>query len=351
VTEAGRSEPGVDEVSSALRGFLESRLPPGADPQISALRRSGTGSSRENWPFDAEWTAGGVREVRRLLMRRDPPVSVVDTGRALEFDLLERLAGSPVPAPEVHWLDDTGEHLLRPTMVVTRYEGAADRAVLRSSDPLGLGPDGQLALARDMCDVLADLHSLDVDASGIAGRLDDPGPSPAQFELDRWEKELAAATLEPQPALRVALDWLRDHAPPPPRRRVLVHGDFRPANVLVRDGRLSVLLDWELAHLGDPLDDLGWYTAPLYAREHFIAGSWSSEDFLRRYSERTGTDVDPAALHFWQVFATFRLAVIALAGIRAFVEGASDRPAAPADAVIRQVLAGVLAGSAGTKEE
>jgi aminoglycoside phosphotransferase (APT) family kinase protein len=74
---------------------------------------------------------------RHLLMQRDPPVSVVDPGRAMEFHLLERLAGTPLPAPEVHWLDDTGENLFRPTMVVTPYEGATGRAVLRSADPLG----------------------------------------------------------------------------------------------------------------------------------------------------------------------------------------------------------------------
>jgi aminoglycoside phosphotransferase (APT) family kinase protein len=337
------SEPGEAEIEAALRRFLELNLPPGADPRVHGLRRSGTGSSRENWPFDAEWTTGDDRVSRPLLMRRDPPVSVVDTGRAMEFHLLERLAGTPVPAPEVHWLDDSGEHLMRPTMVVSRYDGAADRAVLRSSDPLRLRPERQLQLATDMCDVLADLHRVDVDETGIAAGLADPGAMPAEHELSRWERELDAQELEPQPALRVAAAWLHDHLPPPPRRRVLVHGDFRPANVLVRDGRLAVLLDWELAHLGDPLDDLGWYTAPLYSREHFIPGVWTCEDLLRRYSERTGTEVDLDALHFWQVLSTFRLAVISLTAVRAFVEQGSDRPAAPATAVIRQVLLGVLA--------
>jgi aminoglycoside phosphotransferase (APT) family kinase protein len=343
VSAPAAAEPGLAEIELALQRFLESRLPAGAAPHVSALRRSGTGSSRENWPFDAEWTTDGQRTVHELLMRRDPPVSVVDTGRAAEFHLLERLAGTPVPAPRVHWLDDSGDHLFRPTMVVTRYEGDADRAVLRPADPLRLGPERQVALAEDMCDALAELHRVDVTETGIAEGLPDPGPAPAEDELARWERELDAQQLEPQPALRLAANWLRDHLPPPPEHLVLVHGDFRPANVLVRDGRLAVLLDWELAHLGDPLDDLGWYTTPLYAREHCIPGAWSSDDFLRRYSERTGTVVDPAALHFWQVLSTFRLAVIALTAVRAFVEGGSDRPAAPADGVIRQVLAGVLA--------
>lgn len=227
-------------------------------------------------------------------------------------------------------------------MIVGRRDGAADRAVLRDIDPLRLGASGRLALARRMGEVLAELHGLDVDVTGLRKELEDPGPYPAEHELDRWERELDAQQLEPQPALRLAAEWLHDHLPPAPPRIVLVHGDFRPANVLVHDGAFDVLLDWELAHLGDPLDDLGWYTAPLYAKEHFIPGAWEQGDFLRRHRELTGVEIDPAALKFWQVLSTFRLAVIALTGVRTFCEDAAERPAAPADAVIRHVLAAVL---------
>jgi len=341
--EPAAADPGTGELAAALEAFLRSRLPDGAEPRISGLHRSGTGTSRENWPFDAVWNVDGRPVTHRLLMRRDPSAGVVETGRDAEFWLLRRLAGTPVPVPEVYWLDATGEFLHRPTMIVKRYEGAAHRAVLRPADPLSLGADGQLALAEQICEALARLHLVDVDATGLRDELEDPGPNPAEHELDRWVRELDAQEIEPQPALRLAAAWLRDHLPPPPRTTVLVHGDFRPANVLVRDGRLEAVLDWELAHLGDPLDDLGWYTAPLYAKEHFIPGRWEPADFLRRYTELTGFPVDPEALRFWQILSTFRLAVIALTGVRNFCEGRGDRPAAPADALTRRLLADILA--------
>jgi aminoglycoside phosphotransferase (APT) family kinase protein len=330
------------EVSTALQRFLAQQLPADAGPEIFGLRRSGTGSSRENWPFDAAWSADGVRTTHQPLMRRDPPVSVVDTARSTEFGLLRSLADTAIPAPLVHWLDDEGEHLFRPTMIVSRYEGSAHRAVLRDSDPMRLGRDRQLALAQDLCDLIGDVHGLDIDAIGLRGIFEAPIPTPAEHELTRWEGELDKDELEPHPALRLAAGWLRDHLPPAPARTVLVHGDYRPANVLIEDGRVAVLLDWELAHLGDPLDDLGWYTAPLYAREHFVPGSWEPADFVRRYTARTGTPVDPAGLHFWQVMSTFRLAIMALTGIRAFVVNGADRSAATADRVIKQVLDGLL---------
>jgi len=324
----------VEVVQQRLRAFLAERTGD-AGLTVTGLRRSGTGSSRENWPFDAHWVEDGTAVHRRLLLRRDPPSSVVDTGRATEFALLKALEPTPVPAPVAHWLDDRGDELLRPSMIVDRHPGRAHRAVLRpEKNPLGLTPGQQTELAQSLCDLLAAVHTLDVAAAGLRTVLPSPQPDPATAELDRWERSLAESEWEPQPTLRWTLRWLRDHVPPAPAREVLVHGDFRPANVLVESGHAPVLLDWELAHLGDPLDDLGWYCAPLYHREHFLPG-WDQEAFLRRYTELTGVHVDRDALLFWQVLAMFRLAVIALQAVRVFATGESDRPAAPATGLTR----------------
>lgn len=333
----------VPLVVDRLRAFLAARLPGASDVTVSGLQRAGTGSSRENWPFDASWRTAGGTVRRPLLLRRDPPSAVVDTGRATEFALLGALAETAVPVPAAYWLDDTGEHLLRPSMVVERLPGSAHRAVLRERNPLQLTAQQRQQLAVRMCDLLADVHRVDVDAAGLRDVLDAP-EHPAETELHRWLRRLDRAELEPQPALRWTARWLRDHLPPPPPRLVLVHGDFRPANVLVHDGTVRALLDWELAHLGDPLDDLGWYCAPLYAREHFVTGSWERADLLRRYTERTGHRVDEEALRFWQVMTVFRLAVIALQGVRIFCTGESDRPTAPVDAVVRHAVAALDGG-------
>lgn len=323
-------EESAEVVEQRLTDFLADRLTGAEGLTISGLQRSGNGSSRENWPFDARWKEGGDSVHHRLLLRRDPLSSVVDTGRAAEFGLLKALEPTPVPTPVVHWLDDSGAELLRPSMIVERHPGRAHRAALRDKNPLGLSDAGRIGLARSMCDALASAHALDPEALGLDEVLPVPRPTPAAAELERWERNLDEAELDPQPTLRWTLRWLRDHQPRPPSRLVLVHGDFRPANVLVHEGSMQALLDWELAHLGDPLDDLGWYCAPVYRGEHFIPGAWDQDDFLDRYAELTGTRPDPSELLFWQVLAMFRLAVIALQGVRIFCSGESDRPAAPA---------------------
>lgn len=333
------ADPDAD-LAGRIEDFLRDALPGAEQVEVTGLRRAGGGSSKENWPFDAQWVIDGVPERRALLLRRDPEASVVETGRRAEFELLSALAATPVPTPRVLALDEDGSRLGRPSMLVERIEGRAHRAVLKAADPLGLGGERRLAVAEAIADTLGAVHRLDVAATGIDAALPGVGHDPAAHELDHWLGELDRVALEPQPALRFAARWLRDHRPPPPDRVTLVHGDFRPANVMVGpDGRIAALLDWEMAHLGDPYDDLGWYCTSIYRGEHLIAPAWDKDAFLRRYSAAAGTAVeDGPRLHFWEVMSVFRLAVIALTGIRIFCDGTSTRPAAPADRLVRRVL-------------
>jgi aminoglycoside phosphotransferase (APT) family kinase protein len=328
----------MTDLRAALQEFIAERLPDHHDLEVTEPRRLAGGSSQENWAVDAHWTQGGTRCTVPLLLRREPASGVVDTVRDVEFELLRSLGATDLPVPAVHWADD-GAALGRPSMIVQRLDGAAHRGVLRDTDPLGIGDTARLELAGSLADLLASVHRLDVAELGLDTVLPTAGADPARAELDRWELELSRVELEPQPVLRFVARWLRDRLPSPPERITLVHGDFRPANVLVHSGRVEALLDWELAHLGDPVDDLGWYTCSIYAVEHFLPGRWEADDFVARYAVAVGVDgVDPGRLHFWQVMSTFRLAIMALTGVRNSCDGTTDRPAAPADHVARRAL-------------
>ncbi|MCG2621229.1 phosphotransferase family protein [Arthrobacter sp. I2-34] len=324
-----------------IADFIGARVDGGA-VEVSGLHRVGGGSSRENWPFDALWGNGGSRRSHALLLRRDPQDSVVSSDRDVEFNLLGALESTPVPAPRALWIDEAGNHFDRPSMILERCPGSAARSVLRDKDPLGLGLPGQVGLAQELCRLLVTVHRLDVGDAGLDGILQPPPNNPAEDQLRMWLAELDRQETAPEPQLRMAATWLGDNLPDPPERLVLVHGDFRPANVLVHEGRIEALLDWELARLGDPLDDLGWYTAPLYRQEHFIPGFWEASDFLACYEQLAGFAVEPAALKFWQVLATFRLAVIALTSVRSFREGTADRPTAPVTGIAAQALAAAI---------
>ena len=147
-------------------------------------------------------------------------------------------------------------------------------------------------------------------------------PPPGQSTTGK--ASFAGYNSSPSPKLAVIMAWLRANAPDSPVT-TLVHGDFKPGNVLMEGDQVTVVLDWETAHLGDPHEDLGWVTNPLRAREHSIPGSWEPEHLVARWSRQTGFEVDRDAVHWWSVLANLKLAVIVLTGNRAFVEHRIDR--------------------------
>jgi aminoglycoside phosphotransferase (APT) family kinase protein len=316
----------VSDLPDTLRSWLAS-WQPGLDLAITEPVLLGGGSSKQNWAFDATWA--GVQ--RQLILRQDAERGVVSTSLAVEAELMDALVGTGVPVPAVLGADTTGAVFGIPSIVVSRLPGRADRAVLRDADPFELGAEGRLALAHQLADLLADVHA--VDAATLTGVLPDPGPDPAGHEVAHWTEQLAHERARGHGTAAVlddTLAWLGTHLPSPPPHQVLVHGDFRPANVLVEAGAVTALLDWELAHLGDPFDDLGWYTGAIYRREHFLDG-WTLEDLLARYHERTGLAPDPERLRFWQVFSTFRLTLIAVRAVRLLAEGSPMGKDAPVD--------------------
>jgi aminoglycoside phosphotransferase (APT) family kinase protein len=123
--------------------------------------------------------------------------------------------------------------------------------------------------------------------------------------------------------LDLAERWLLAHAPPA-ARRTLVHGDYRIGNVIFDARGVRAILDWELAHVGDPAEDLGWLCVRAWrfgSDALPVGGIGTREELLAAYREAGGAELDPAALRFWEAFGNFRLAVIFLNQARAFLDG------------------------------
>ena len=319
------------EIIELLRQFIAAQTGAPA-PQIASLERASLGRSRENWLFDARWDDGdGAPEP--LIVRRDPEGGLVDTDRALEFDLLRALEDSDLPTPTVRWLDPEGEWLGRPSMIMQCRPGESDYYILNGERP----ESERLELARRFCDLLAAVHQVPWQELGLGTILADPGPDAAKVELARFVTVLRQDELRTYDEIEAGVAWLEGHAPASPRT-VLVHADFKPGNLLLVGDEVTALLDWELAHLGDPLEDLGWVTQPLRTREHLIAGAWESTDLLARYEERTGFAVDPEALRWWRLFATFRTAVMQVSGLRAYVDGRGDKAFRPSERVLDSIM-------------
>jgi aminoglycoside phosphotransferase (APT) family kinase protein len=161
-------------------------------------------------------------------------------------------------------------------------------------------------------------------------------------QIDDWEARFRRWALRPHPMAHRALAWLRANAPAA-ERLSLVHGDYRLGNFLEREGRISAILDWELVHLGDPVEDLGWAFLPQYrGGAPLVCGLASEADFLARYEARSGLTVDPASLRFYLVFSLLKLAFTHMAAARCFEGGLFNDMRMPAMAtqiapVFRQI--------------
>lgn len=310
----------IQHVVDGLTELMRHEIPGARDISLEGLTRSAGGLSRENWSFDASWTDPAGRHSYPLMLMRDAAGTLLNTERSREFSILKALEGSAVPAPVVHWMDPDGSFLGAPSVVMERMPGACDYMILNGSRPL---PE-RMQLARGFLDLLLKIHAVDWRASGLGDRLGVPEGSPANVELNHWEAEYRRIQLEPHPELDFVLIWLRDHAPEA-EAIVLVHGDFKPGNALVEGQRITAKLDWETAHLGDPLEDLGWVTNSVRMREHQIAGHWERAQIVEAYRKSTGRTVREADLNWWNIFSCWKLAVIQLTAVNEFVAGRYNR--------------------------
>ncbi|MBC7548436.1 MAG: phosphotransferase family protein [Polaromonas sp.] len=310
----------AERVVAGLQAMIMDAIPTAHNFAFTGVKRYAGGLSRENWSLDATWVDATGAQSRQLMLMRDASGTLLDTDRKREFAVLKALEATPVPAPKAHWIDHDGHWLGAPSLVMNRMPGRCEYMVLNGTWPL----DARLKLARSFTELMANIHAVDWRANGLGAVLDVPTDSPSRVELAHWDAEYRRVQLEPHPELDCILVWLGLNAPKA-QAIVLVHGDFKPGNALIEGEHISAKLDWETAHLGDPLEDLGWVTNSVRKREHQIAGVWEREQIVATYSALTGRRVNEAALRWWNVFSCWKLAVIQLTAVSEFVAGRYDR--------------------------
>jgi aminoglycoside phosphotransferase (APT) family kinase protein len=204
-----------------------------------------------------------------------------------------------------------------------RVDGCETNPLTLATSPLYA--EARPRLPRRFVEVLAAIHATDWRALGLdfLGVPESPahcGPK----EIEKWAQVLEREAMEPHPVLRAAFRWLRKHLPPPAQKIVLVHADFRAGNFLCNpQGEIKAFLDWEMVHLGDPMEDVAWACIRpwRWIGGELIGGLMERKEFYRLYEELSGLKIDREAIHFWEALGNVKLAVILLTGGRSFSEG------------------------------
>jgi aminoglycoside phosphotransferase (APT) family kinase protein len=286
--------------------------------RVDNLRLLTGGASRQTWAFDAVIERdGGGSDTHALVLRADPRKGPNVMGREVEYRLLEAADDAGVPVPRMHALGD--DSLGVPFFLMERVEGETiARRILR---------DEQYAAAREtmapqLGEILAAVHRIDWHALDGLARPDE-GTSPALSELERFEATYRAITPDPHPALELAFRWLRERAPVS-GEPVLVHGDYRMGNLIVGPEGIRAVLDWELAHVGDPVEDLGWACVRSWRfgnDDRPVAGVGDRETFWRAYEAAGGRRVDPAAARWWEAFGNLRWGIICITQAKTYLDG------------------------------
>jgi aminoglycoside phosphotransferase (APT) family kinase protein len=257
---------------------------------VHGLARLSGGASRETWAFTAEQADGSQRE---LILRSGAGTGGV--ALRVEGVAMAAAARAAVPVPEVVDAGDDGGALQHSYLIMDRVEGETiPRRLLRDEAFAAVRP----RLAAELGAVLARLHSVPLD------RL--PGVDPAGEPLTRLRTDYLGGE-PPPPGLALGLRWLAENRPEPGPES-LAHGDYRLGNLMIGPEGLTAVLDWELVHIGDPLEDLGWLCAKVWRFGSPLAagGVGTREQLLDAYAEVAGWRPTAAQLQWWELHATVR---------------------------------------------
>jgi aminoglycoside phosphotransferase (APT) family kinase protein len=163
--------------------------------------------------------------------------------------------------------------------------------------------------------IAARLHTLDCKKLALDFLPATTPETAAAEQISYWESLFLKHRMEPHPVMVSAFIWLKEHRPIA-RRISIVHGDFRFGNFLYEGDRINAMLDWEMVHLGDPVEDIAWAYRSLWGPQAFL----SLDEFVTRYTELSGTPVDSETLRFYRLLGEVKHGIIFLTGARSFMD-------------------------------
>ena len=318
-------------MEAQLERFIQQERPEADSVRVENFQLLAGGYSQETYSADAVVESGGNAETLPLIIRRDPPPDqdILPTDRRLEFQITQRVGertGIPVATP--YFLDEEGAALDRPAMVIERLRGSADLTPLFAP-----GNEDELeAVATDFCERIAELHATSLDTLDPEGDFRDSRG--VGIDASSWESYMTSSieffmesykriAFDPLPVFYDMYASLPNQLPKPVPL-AMCHGDYQPSNFLYENGRITGVIDWEVAHVGDPREDIGWLYQLSRITGFDLAGSVKADGgFLQHYSKLSGIPITEEDVGFFQVFSSAALAAPILDAVRRGLDGES----------------------------
>lgn len=307
---------GDADLPARIGRLIERHLQPSPTAvAITGLTQIFGGNARKAWAFELSYHSGSHAHRLPCVLLSQPGGRQVESDVAWEYEVLNGLEGRGTRVPRAIAVDVQGQTIGMPSIVLERLPGKANAVEF-----LEFPQDTGARIVHDLATVAAQLHRVEwrragerADAARLAPR------DVAMQQVDYWCSTFEAIRLEPHAVMTSLFGWLRRHLPDPPRI-CLVHGDLRPGNFLYEHSRVSGLLDWELAHLGDPTEDLGWIYRPFWSPQRFVG----LREFVARYQQLVDWQVPWSSVLYYRIFSELKFATISLTAAKAFASGSSS---------------------------
>jgi len=294
------------DLAGNLALYLQRLQPDLASLRVENVKRFFGGSSKPTYRADMLWMAAGATETSGIVVRTTPDRSLVDHHDDIEPEAIRMAGRHGLPVPRLIALETDPSHIGSAFFIMQEVAGCESSSRALATPHYQLLRDkiggqkwrilGQLAAITLSDEERSRFPPVTIDTSWVT-------------ELGKWERYYHENAQEYEPMVEYALRWLRETPPPVPEKLSLVHGDYRTGNFLFdRDGDIKAVLDWEMAHIGDPMEDIGWAICRLWGwpdRDrpgHLIA----KRDAFAIWEAASGMRIDPAALKWWSVLGAVK---------------------------------------------
>jgi|TARA_B110000240_G_scaffold156493_1_gene173917 aminoglycoside phosphotransferase (APT) family kinase protein len=302
----------TDRVKIAAAEYLGEKW--GTPVTVCNVEKIFGGASRETYKLTLEV----VGETRGVILRRDPPSSLIDTERHLEYGAYDRIYPTDIPVPEPLFLENNTDFLEQPFSIMAAVENPM-------SDVALLSEEQKKIVGEQKYNLLGRLAAKDPFALKFDEIMTVPDAvSTAAVQLTYWQGVINDDEIHPQPIAQAAIRWLAANLPPPAQKISIVHGDYRTGNFLFNEhAEITAILDWEMCHLGDPLEDLAWSLDPLWSGEDLeLAGKLIPHgQAIQTWCEASGLSCNEEAFKWWRIFASVKAVAIWISSSENFEKG------------------------------
>jgi len=312
-----------EQIVEKFKAYVAHKLPDARNIDFGHFIQIFGGASRQTFRVELNYTIDGEQKSRLVILRCEFSSGIIETNTRTEWEAYRAYYDTEVPVPKLIWLEEN----YNPFFVMEEIVDCQSSIQLFNEPPYSAMREN---IGETFCKIMGTIPKADPAKIGLEGILKKPKAEECwKKELDYWEADINNNELEPHPVLRAAIRWLRRNPPPPAQKVVVLHGDIRAGNFLFNEaGEIKAILDWEMMHMGDPIEDLAWSMNRLWtwSEPDLIGLMIPREKGIKIWEETSGFSAKPSSLFWWEVFTSVKSMAVWISMNRVYTTGENTDP-------------------------